>query len=45
LPAVDLDALRKAFAVDVETCTSIAERMDQGREAVALNLPKFLAEQ
>jgi len=32
LPTLDLDALEKVFAVDIETCKSIAERVDEGRD-------------
>lgn len=45
IPSIDLAALRRTFAADVEICQSIADRMDHGRDLVVANYPKFMAEQ
>ena len=45
LPCVDVELLKKTFAVDIETCKSIGERVNEGRDLVLKNYPKFMAEQ
>ena len=43
LPSLDLEALERTFAMDIETCKSIAQRVDYGRDMVIANYPKFMA--
>ena len=43
LPPLDLEALERTFEIDVDTCKSIAKRVETGREMVVANYPKFMA--
>ena len=45
MPDFDLTLLRKTLAQDVTTCQSIVGRMDEGRDLVVANYPKFIAQQ
>ena len=45
IPTLDLEALQRAFKIDIETCKSISARVDTGRGMVLANYPKFMAQQ
>ena len=45
VPTIDLEVLKKTFAIDIETCKSILERVEVGRDMVVANYPKFMAQQ
>ena len=45
IPLIDLEALKTTFAQDIDTCKSIADRIDVGRDSVVANYPKFMAQQ
>ena len=34
LPTINMELLKKTFAMDIETCKSIGERVNQSREMV-----------
>ena len=45
LPSIDLEALDRTFAIDIDTCNTLASRLDSGRDMVIANYPKFMAQQ
>ena len=44
MPTIDIVLLKKTFKLDVETCKTISERVNEGRELVIANYPKFMAQ-